>query len=318
MFVDREKGYTYHPTRRGTLLETWERDNRLYFRVKLGEFIASHAQRIVEVSESIKFALKNEGPHQSSDPQHPTKDGCYAIHGPDAVSGKSDILIGEDAWNATVENLSNTARFASTDSRSVVFVRTALQKQGGRGDERPKISGVLEQLSIRKDTAYELRLSYWTAVDKPEASAAELVVDHGDSLQLLNAAPLPVHAMADDIVVPLVTKRYAEDHYSYIRVATRSTANSTTNAEILGPSINVLIALRETNRFWIIVVLLLLLFALTTLVVSVESTGLGAVATPLEVGRALLSKITWWRGLAACVQAIVLFTLFRLLGKKPV
>ena len=317
LFVDRDKNYTYHPLRRGTLLETWERDNYLYFRVKLGEFIASHTQRVAEVSESIKFALKNEGPHSPANPLHPTQDGYYAIQGPDAVGGKPDVLTGEDAWNAAVENLGKTPRFASTEARSVVFVRTALQRQGGRGNERPMLSGVLERLPIRKDTVYELRLSYRTTVDKPESSAAEVAVEHGDGLQLLDAAPLPVDSLSNDTVKPFVTKRYAEDRYSFIRIATR-TGGSAVNPQVLGPSFNVLIALRETRGFWMLVTLFLLLFVLTSLVMSVEPAGLGAAATPVEVARALLNKLTWWKVIASFLQASVLFTLFRMIGKKPI
>jgi hypothetical protein len=332
LFVDRDKGYTYHPLRRGTVFETWERDHRRYFRVKLGEFTASNPKRVDQVSESIKFALNKVGPTPPSDPQQPTRDGYYAVLGPDTIGGKPDILTGEDAWKAAVDNLSKTEKFTSTEARSVVFLRTAIQQRGGRSDERPGFSGVLERLPIRKDTAYDLRVSYSSAVVKPEVAAAEVVVEHGESLQLLSAAPLLVQATADDLVVPVITKRYAEDRYSYIRVATRPVSGVTnpdnrvatrpvggvTNPEVLGPNVNVLIALRETRRFWVTVICLLMAFALATLIVGMSPAELPPATTLREVGQVLMDKVTLWRIGASVAQAFVLFMLLRLIGKKPV
>ena len=177
LFVDRDAGYKYHPLRRGTLHDTWERDNRLYFRIRLGDFVAAHPSQIVAVSDRIKFALNKEGPSSPTDLAQPTQDGMYAILGDDAVTDHADVLKGEDAWNAAVDSLSKTTKFKTTADRPVVFVRAAISRRGARKHQPPELSGELERTPIRKDTAYELRLSYRCVAEQFDPPLAKLVVE---------------------------------------------------------------------------------------------------------------------------------------------
>lgn len=317
LFVDRDDSYKYYPLRWSHLVASWERDNRLYFRVQLGDFVASHPKQVSAVSDRIKFSLGGEGPHAPSGPAYPTRDGCYAVLAQDAVTGHADVVSGEDAWNAAVDSLGSTRTFESTDERPVVFVRTGLERRGGRGDERPTRSGSLERIVVRKETAYQLRLSYRSTSTKLEPPPAEIVVDHGDSLQLLSIGPLLVQASADDFLVPLVTKRYAEDRYTSVRIGVRPVEGSIATT-VLGPSVNLLMGLREARWFWTKVFVGLAVVAATTLVAGVKPADLGTASTPAEVGRALLAQVTWWRLAAAAIQAAVLFALLRMIGKRPV
>jgi hypothetical protein len=317
LFVDRDDGYKYHPLRSGTLHDTWERDNRLYFRVRLGDFIAAHPGRVPAVSDRIKFTLQQEGPDTPKDPAHPTRDGRYALSGDDAVGGHSDVVHGEDAWNAAVDSLSRTSKFKAAASRHVVFVRAAIGRRGAQMHEAPELSGELERTRIRKDTAYELRLSYRCNADAFDPPPAKLVLEKGDGLQLLDAGPLVVQALADDFVVPLITKRYAEDRYSHLNVAVRPIADEA-KATVVGPNLDMLIAYRERRMFWFQVAGALVLFALSTLVVGVKPTDLRQSTSTVDFGRALWEQVTWWRLTSAGLQALVLFGLFRMIGKKPV
>jgi hypothetical protein len=160
-------------------------------------------------------------------------------------------------------------------------------------------------------------VSYRCANETFDPPPAEIVIEHGDGLQLLNAGPHLVQAAADHFAVPLTTKRYAEDRYTYLRVASRAHQREVIPA-VTGPNLTLLCALRDAPLFLVIVCLLIASFAFTSLVVSIKPSDLGQASTTLEIGRALLTQVTWWRLAAAIAQAVLLYVLFRLIGKKPV
>jgi hypothetical protein len=338
LFVDRygESGYVYHPLRLGTLYDSWQRDDRVFFRVRLDRFIAAPEGQAVELTDRIRQALADKNPPTlvTGDPDS-KNDGHYAVQGVDIFEKWPGLLFGESAWVATVQALSATRRLGSSANRTVVFLRSRLQRlKPDANAERPVLFAGAERIAVRKDWMYELRISYrCPAHFTGSGTVARLEVRHGDNLQLLEAESLPINAEADDLVVPITTRRYTEDRYSFLRVSVQPPLTSsvpvttplvdpneshlTQPAEILGPRLNLLLALREGRGFWLKTITALVLFVMAGLVYGLSGKELGAVS-PGEIPRALWAQITWPRIVAAVVQAGALFWLFRLIGKKPV
>ena len=335
-FIDRygPSGYIYHPLRLGTLFEVWERDDRAYFRVRLEDYVAAAGERADALSNDIWQVLSEKNP-PTLVPGNPEaeNDGYYALQGPDVLHGRPGLLRGESAWVATVEALAATRKLGSSQTRTVVFVRSQLQRLAPDADpEPPRLFAGAERIPLRKDAMYELRISYrCPAHATGSGTLARLQVLHGDNLQVLEADSLPVNATADELWIPLTTKRYVEDRYSFLRVdiqpprgadvpppdpasATRVPSHP---GEVLGPKLNVLLALQEGRWFWPSTLMALGLFVLAGLVLGVNAAQLAGVA-PGNLPSTIWAQITGPRVAGAIVQAVALLWLFRLIGKKPV
>ncbi|WP_420127267.1 hypothetical protein [Longimicrobium sp.] len=184
------------------------------------------------------------------------------------------------------------------------------------------------------ENLYNLRINYYDKASAesessglPESPAhgavsalpsrVEIHTEVGDNLQLLTSGPVPVEARADDFVVPLAVKRYADDSYSFVRVDVRP-AESATVKDVQSARLNFVLAVREQKWFWPVVLFLVLVFAAAAFVLGVPAPVAPTAGSPGTPG---LWPLEWHlplKAAAALVQALALLALLRIIGKKPV
>lgn len=326
VYVDRDT-WRYHPLRRGILHRTWSRDGRYYFRVQWLDFLAAKtkAQASAAVSALIATAVQGKGPRKKDD----GGEGFYAVTGRGiGRNGSADLTTGDDAWRSAAENLAGTAAYTAAADRRVVFLRTELQREAGE-QASVAIKRGMERQAVQKNVTYELRISYLDKAhpDTPTSSASrgqdqqpspiEIHAQVGENLQLLTTGSIAVAGRADDVVIPLAVKRYAEDGYSFVHIDARPAEDATVK-DVLAARLNFVLTVKERAWFWPKVVLLVLVFAAAALVLGAPVPVPPSDQSPGTPG---LWPAEWHlplKAAAAFVQAFCLLALLRIIGKKPV
>lgn len=87
------------------------------------------------------------------------------------------------------------------------------------------------------------------------SSRVAIHVDVGENLQLLSSGPASVEANADDLVIPLAVRRYADDRHSYVLIDVRPSEDASVK-DVLGPCLNIVLSMREALWFWPVILLL--------------------------------------------------------------
>lgn len=321
-FIDRfgDTGYVYHPLRKGRLVSCREEQDRLFFRVRLEEFVYPR-----DIGSFNHVFTRSLGPMglpclTGNDPRN-ADDGYYAIKAGSLFTAVNDFDWGDDAWRNAVENLRKTQAFSEMSTTTVVgqeedatpreflFVRCDVCDQSTQRQRvASKIRKDLAVFDLLRGERYEFLLSYRYPPQLANPSYTAMVeAKFGENLRALGSTSINVDSYSNSVPLPFATKRNLEDNED--GVSFEFTANRP-KFKLIGPDARILFRFRESRSFWIILVILLLAFTTLSVVIGADLEKM----SPLTICNVI--KALWLKALAGFFQAVALFFLFRLMGKK--
>lgn len=322
IFIDRfgNTGYIYHPLRMGRLVTCREEQDRLYFRVNLEEYV--YPRNFATFNQVIKRSLGPMGlPCLKGNDPRKTDDGYYAIKAGSLFTVVNDFHWGEDAWKNAVEELCKTQAFTErnaqdivgreidTDLEEFVFVRCDICEQSTKKQRvTPNLRKDWAVFDLLRGARYEFLLSYRYPPQLTNTSyTARVEAKFGENLRALGSTIINIDSYSNSVLLPFATKRHLEDNED--GVSFEFTSNRS-KFKLIGPDARLLFRFRESKRFWIILVILLLAFTTLSVIIGADFTKI----SPLTIWNVV--KALWVKVLAGFFQAAVLFFLFRLMGKK--
>ena len=321
-FIDRfgETGYVYHPLRMGKLVTCREEQDRLFFRVSLEEFV--YPRDISRFNQVITRSLESKGlPCLKGNDPYKADDGYYAIKAGSLFAAAADFHWGDDAWENAVENLITTKAFSQmsppivggqeedTTPREFLFVKCDICDQSTLVQQvAPKLRKDLAVFDLLRGARYEFLLSYRYPPQLENTSYTAMIeAKFGENLRALGSKGINIDSYSNSVPLPFATKRHLEDNED--GVSFEFTSNRPT-FKLIGQDARLLFRFRESKPFWIILVILLLAFTTLSVVIGADL----AKISPLTIWNVV--KALWLKALAGFFQAVVLFFLFRLMGKK--
>lgn len=323
IFIDRFgiQGYVYHPLRLGELVLCREEDDRLYFRVRLYDYI--YPRTVETFNTVIKRDLSAFGlPKLSNNDPYHVNDGFYAIKTGSIFSHDVDFVHGNDAWISIVEQLRTTRAFISVTTqeespqvdelstrREFLFIKcNVINHATNDRILEPKLRNNESIFSIVRAKQYKLRFTYrYPTQMEDNRSNAVVDVKFGENLRPLAGTKINVDSYNNNLDLSFATKRYLEEHEDGINfIFTPSNKDNI----LIGPDTRLLFHIGESSIFWVQIFIALLLFSILSVIIGIDFSEINLVS-PLPVIQTL-----WPNALASFLQAFVLFWIFRLVGKK--
>lgn len=309
VFIDRfaADGYQYHPIRRGKLLSCEERSNRLFFNVKLEDFICSN--NVDEFNDIFRNNLDIHGiPKLTDNDLYNVNDGYYAIESDSMFVDESQYSSGDSAWISIVERLSSTKAFKATENTQYIFLKSNLRNV----DDDKLIDSNLRDntsqydLTLGKD--YELMMTYYFPEQRNNREAiAKVDIDFGMNLTSAGSNSLDINSLSNSLNIKFATKQHVENNQNGIKF-TYSSAEG--DVQTIGPDKDLLIRLKQPNSFWLYMFIAFILFSICSVILSTDFSNI----TPLSF-KGLLDA-TWAKIIFGFIQALVLFWILKLSGQK--
>ena len=309
IFVDRftQGGYTYHPLRFASFIKTEEINDYLHFRVQLKEFV--YPRNADDFNQDVKKFLGefNIPKLTDADPQS-TNDGYYAVIADNLFSRQDDFVDSDNAWTKCVEALKSCKAFAGDAKKEFVFVRCTLSSDEEKEPVQPSLSDTTAIYSIAKAEKYKLDIPYFYPAQLKDTNATALLTcEIGGSLKGLPDKAININSCSDSPTYSFTTKRYLEDHRDAISF---EFCTNREGVEIIGTDAKLEIRIKESKWFWVKIVSALLLFSILSVAIAADYNSI----KPLTLGG--IVGALWWKLVFGLVQALVLFWLFKLVGKK--
>jgi hypothetical protein len=304
----------------GTLVSCREEQDRIYFRVNLEEFV--YPRDFAGFNQIITRSLGPMGLPclKGNDPCN-TDDGYYAIKAGSLFTSINDFHWGEDAWKNSVEQLYKTQAFTEIHEQNIVrpeqdvtreefvFVRCEICEQSSQGQRIiPKLRRGLAVFDLIRGIRYEFLLSYRYPPQITNTShTANVEAKFGENLRALGSTSINIDSYSNSVSLPFATKRHLEDNED--GVSFEFTSNRP-KFKLIGPDARLLFKFKESKPFWIFLIILLIAFTTLSVIIGTDF----AKISPLTICNII--KAIWVKILAGFIQALVLFFLFRLMGKK--
>lgn len=310
IFIDRfaNGGYAYHPLRLADYVLYRDENEYIHFRVRLGQFI--YARNLNDFRRTLLQELGPLGiPSLAGGNPESTRDGNYAIQANGIFGHLDDYQRDGEAWNSVVENLSRTTALSSTDKQEPIFLKIHIQE--GSKKKRTVTPALVDgagSYHLTKNKRYELVATYrFPHQRKDQKATAKLNIAFGEGLRALSNPSINVDSHANSVSFPFVSKRYIEDNSGSLSIS--PVAEEGKPDPLLANS-SLQYELDDSVRFWIQIVIALLLF-------SVIGTLIGTDFSKVEpfTYRALLHAAKQ-KLLLGVGQTAILFWMFRLIGKK--
>ncbi len=302
IFIDRfgAAGYTYHPLRLGEFVTYRDVNEYIHFQVKLGAFI--YPRDIAGFNHELVQALTPSGlPRLTEDDPRNERDGYYAIQESSIFGGKDEFKTGKTAWNSAVEEISKTKAFSTTAEQAPIFLMLDVNDSS----KHPlKASSQAETtiFKFHKDTRYELVVTYRFPQQRTDQSArGKVKLDFGEPIRAQKEISIDSHA--NSVTVPFAPKRFVEEDRGSLAI---------TSAEAKNPigEVNLEYELGESRSFWVQIVIALIAFSIIGTLIAIDFSKI----QPLTFKNIWpVAKIKLF---LALLQTIVLYWLFRLIGRK--
>lgn len=313
--------FVFHPLRRGRLISLTEDNEQAFIRIGLEEFVYPNDlagfQKVLRTTIGARLPTMVE-----NDPEKPAQ-GFFALEGTDVLVS-SQTLPSDAAWAAAVEAVAKTKSFAAPNR--IVFIRCNVKspKTWYRAEKelRPVLKGNSASFALTSDSPYEMVLTYRFPLQRQDANArVGLKIDCGPAAIPQSKQDLSFDASSSRNDFRFQVRKYVEEKTGKIDFAFPSEEDANGVTVSIDHALTYHVA--ESQGFWVKIAVLLLLFSTTSVLMSVE---LDAIRTAISVTEApdwtsyLVAifnyKHLWIKLLAALVQAIVLYLLFRVVGKK--
>jgi hypothetical protein len=310
IYIDRfgTSGYVFHPLRLAKFVISRELNEYLHFRVQLDNFI--YPRDILAFNNQIRISLATAGLPKliDNDPEN-SNDGYYAILAGSIFDHADDFYFGERAWVNSIESLSETRAFTSTMNDQVIFIRADLKAQSAQEVIEPQLRKDSAFFRLLKGTNYEVVLTYRYSLQRVNQSAkAKVDIELDDNLRSLGSKFINIDSHANSVVFPFATKKHLEDNESGMGFTFTVPGND--EAKILGPDRSLQFQIKESKAFWVQVIAALLLFSMLGSLIGVDFSKI----EPMTI-IGILSAV-WPKLIMGIVQTLILYWLFRLIGKK--
>lgn len=307
-FIDRfaKNGYEYHPLRKGKLIKCYKDGDRLFFSVKLLDFVSPNENeefnsRIVNIGNLPK--LTNNDPENSND-------GFYAIKNNDITKENNSFKFGSDAWEKITNDIKDTRSFASNDNQETVFARLSLNSNMWfLKNKFPKIKKDNFYFKITKSHKYTLSL-YYKYPNQVNNNSISLKLSSKDTLNVLSEESIPIDNYTNNSTINISSKKYIEDNRDNLKF--EFTSNQDIEPEnLISPNYTFSFKISEGISFWIQILIAIVLFVLSEITFSIDYSQITTITFD-----SILSEITPTKLIGTSLKAITLFWIFRLVGKK--
>jgi hypothetical protein len=311
VFAERlETGYRYHPLRLAEFVRTYTKDDRQYVVVILKDYIYPRKLRQFEANLVSTFPQLPKFTGKVAE----LNDGKYVFHGASLVAQTSDFYSGEEAWVHVTTALAATTAFASSPAEQTLFLRYEVVHAGASTAPTIRRQGDASRYELVRDRKYELVTTYrypYQATDPKATLVLKVGVD--ENLRLLGAADSVIGTGSDTHRVTMVSKKYLEDMTGHIHVtaAAPEPAAGQPTVKVLSADRALEVSIRDSVGFWVQIAIALLLFSLFNVTIALDF----AKIAPLTF-KGIVAAITWPKVAIGVLQTIVLFWMFRLVGKK--
>jgi hypothetical protein len=309
-FIDRfaATGYSYHPLRRGKYLSYREAGGSVYFRIQLETFL--YPRDFVAFGQHLRQALVPMGLPQltGGDPEN-TNDGAYAILADSIFGQVSECLWGDEAWAAAVENLSDMRAFATNAEQSPVFIKVDVFPQS-RSPKRisPIIRDDASVYKLKRNKRYELSVTYRFPRQRLDQGAkARAEINLGDNIRLLGNTSIDIDSYTNSLLKPFISARETEDTSGSISLAA---LDGPSQPKLLMPDSSVFYNIGDSAAFWLQIVVAGLLFSVAGAFIGLDFSKIAPFSP-----QAVLT-VGWPKLTAGVIQALALFWVFRVVGKK--
>jgi hypothetical protein len=325
IFIDRfsTSGYSYHPLRIGKFVQTREEGDRLFFRVRLYDYIYPRDKQVFNTRIVDTLGPLGLPKLTNNDPSN-TNDGYYAIKAGSIFSEDAHFVRGDDAWVSIIDQLCNTAAFSRAaelrrllpgdegkEAHEFIFAKCSVIAKGTDDTElSPRLQNNESVFNIVRGRQHKLRLTYRYPTQLEDTmSEATIEAEFGENLRPTGGTRVSVNSYSNSVDLPFTTKRVIEDYEDGIRFQFKPTNE---NRALIAPDTRLLVHIGESRLFWPQVIVGLLLFTVLGTIVGADFSDI----SPLTF--CTVTQVLWPKFLASFFQALALLWLFRLVGTKPV
>ena len=318
---DGNDAYEYYPIRKARFLSCREDGQQLYARVQLLDFIFPtdidyFTQQLIE-----KLSPKNLPKLTNNNPKE-ENDGYYAIYADSIFDDKSKYISGDNAWDNCVTTISKTKKLKSSIRNQVVFARSKLCEHAREEKVvRPHITNnpwyqvLLRRVNdgdafykLTKNRRYDFRINYVYPIQEQDTTVtAKMKIKVSGNISPLGSQELLINSRADRIAFSFIVNEPIEE-----RVGTLEFAFSpdTVSAKMVAPQRDMSFQIGHSRSYWLALIISVILFVLGGTFIGTYSAEKGL----LNIFAA--AKSDWPKIIAAIVQAMAIYWLFRLTGRK--
>lgn len=312
VFIDRytQPGYRYFPFRLGKLVEVREDGDQMFFFVKMGPYIWSHAS--AAMSQRLWTNLEKLGiPRLTHGDPKETNDGSYAVIGDSMFTDKDQFKWGDEAWEPIAKEISGMPAFNPTKETPEypVFARAQLFDNSGTKRVKPSITRKGKAYyRLSRGTEYVLNVRYLFPPQHDDVTnEARLSVNVSDSIRRLPDTEIRINAYVETAPQRLAVKRFADDSQASIDFH----FDRDTQPGVLGSDASLAVQIGDARWFWVATGLIVLIF-----VFGGALSGMDVPVGQRATFKMFWAQLTGLKGLGALVQAGCLFLLARLIGKS--
>jgi len=318
--------YEYYPIREARFLSCHEDSQQLYVRVQLLDFIFPNdidyftQQLIGKLSPRNLPKLTNNNPEEEND-------GYYAIYAHNIFDDKSKYISGDNAWDNCVATISKTGKLKSSTENQVVFARSKLCEHAREEKVvRPHITNnpwyqVLRRVKRRvndgeafykltQNRRYDFTINYVYPIQEQDTTVtAKMKIIVSGNISLLSSQELPINSRADRIVSSFTVNEPIEKGVGTLEFT--FSPETIASAKMVAPQQRYLsFQIGHSRGYWFALIIYVILFVLGSIFIGTYSAEKGLLNTFTA------AKSDWPKIIAAIVQAMAIYGLFRLTGRK--
>jgi hypothetical protein len=310
VFVDRFNNgqYSYHPLRKGKLINCYKNGGRLFFKVKLLEYITPTNN--LEFNAQL-INIGNLPKLTNNDPQN-SNDGFYAIRNSDLTKEKSKYIKGDSAWDKITDDIKNTVAFAAKNNQETVFARLSIpSKNWFYKTKSPRVKKSNTFFKISKGQQYHFNLFY-KYPNQIGNRVTNLDLTTNDSIRILSETQIAIDNYTNNTTINFTTKRYIEDNNDNISFKFNS-SNIPNPENLIAPNFTIGMNIKEGLSFWIQIAIAIILFGISEIIFSIDYNSISNITFT-----SIISEITIAKLIGTLLKGLALFWIFRLVGKKIV
>lgn len=318
---DNNDAYEYYPIRKAIFLSCREESEQLYIRVQLLDFIYPNDIHLFTKQFIEKLSPLNLPKLTNNNPEE-VNDGYYAIYSDSVLNDKSKFMFGDSAWVNCVNAISKTKPLISSIGNQFVFAKAELREHAQKEKViHPHISNnpwymrLLRTVNdgdvfykVTKNHRYDFHVNYVYPLQEQDSNAtAKMEVEVSDNIVPLGNQVLPISSRASRITFPFTFKEPIQYIVGRIGFAFFS---DTASSNVVAPKRSMSFQICYSKGYWLAVIVAILLFVISGILIGIDLSKVGL----SNIGDYL--KSDWTKIIAPVLQALVLFWLFKLTGKK--
>lgn len=322
---DGDYKYEYYPVRKALLLSCGEEYQQLYVRVQLLDFVYPNDTNSFENQLVEKLDPLNLPKITKNNPKEPD-DGYYAIYDKNnsIFKDKGLFKFGENAWSDCVDAISKTEYFKSSENNQFVFAKAELWEHS------PKYKIIYPHISnnawycrlLRKvndgdafyksttNRRYGFRINYKYPMQEQDTTAtAKLMTKVSNNVVPRAGTELLINSRASRIIFPFTFKEPVQDRFGTIDF---TFSPNTTSSKMTAPERSFSFETRYPKGYWASIIILVVVFAITGILITIDLSKVEFT----NIGDYLKTSWNWLKLGIPVIQALILFCLFKLTGKK--